>query len=209
MSLQPHHERAVRAAVADKGAAEQVINQLNGVATSLDGPGAAAGTGVTAREYALDPRGVFHQTVLTVSGLAVAMTDAGAAGCHGTQKVYDFPAGLIGVLGCVTDLTFTAGSGGIADTAAVVGAIGSATVGTNNDTLTSTEADILPSTAATLTGGVGACDGENTAVAVLNGTATAIDANLNIAVPDAGSSASDTITVSGSVTFTWMQFGDN
>jgi hypothetical protein len=137
------------------------------------------------------------------------MTDAGAAGCHGGTKIYDFPAGNVIILGATTDLAITAGSGGITDTASVVGSVGSAVAGTDNATLTTTEANIVPSTAATLTGGVGACDGESTAAAILDGTATAVDAYLNFAVPDAGSSASDTLSVTGTVTIVWVALGDN
>ncbi len=169
------------------------------------GNGAAAGTGVVASE--LSP--ILHQTVLTITDLAITMTDATTAGCHGSQKIYDFPAGLIAVLGVVSDLQVAAGAGGIGDTAAVVGSIGSAAVGTDNATLTSTEADLMPSTAATLTAGAGNCDGQSTAMAILDGTATAADAYLNLAVPDAGSSANDTLTVNGTVTITWANLGDN
>ncbi len=169
------------------------------------GNGAAAGTGNVATEQ----RGNVHTTVLTMTAMSITMTDATTAGCHGSQKIYDFPAGNIMILGATTDLAITAGSGGITDTASVVGSIGSAAIGTDNATLSSTEANIVPSTAATLTGGVGAMDGESTASAILDGTATAVDAYLNIAVPDAGSSASDTVSVTGTVTLVWINLGDN
>jgi hypothetical protein len=41
-----------------------------------------------------------------------------------------------------------------------------------------------------------------------DGTATAKDAWLNIAVPDAGSTANDTFTVSGTITLVWSNLGD-
>lgn len=166
--------------------------------------GAVAGTGNTVSEQV----GLVHKTVITVAN-TVTMTDATTAGCHGSQKIYDFPAGNILILGATTDLSVTAGAGGIGDTASVVASIGSVAVATDNATLTSTEANIVPSTAATLTGGVGAFDGESTGVVVLDGTATAVDAILNLAVPDAGSSASDTIVVAGTVTLVWVNLGDN
>lgn len=169
------------------------------------GNGAAAGTGNVASER----QGVVHTTILTLTALSVTMTDATTNGCHGSQKVYDFPAGNIMILGATSDLQITAGAGGIADGAAVVGSVGSAAVGTNNATLTSTEADIVPSTAGTLTSGVGDVDGQSTGAAVLDGTATAADAYLNLAVPDADSSASDTLSVTGTITLVWVNLGDN
>ena len=170
------------------------------------GVGAKNGTGVTVVEYGDD---VVHKTVLTLTSLSVTMTDATTSGCHGTQKLYDFPEGAITVLGAFMNLTTLAGSGGIADGAALVGGVGTAAVGTNNATLTSTEQDILSSTAGTLTGGAGTLKkyaSPNTTA--YDGTGTAIDAILNLAVPDADSSASDTVAVSGTVTLIWANLGD-
>ena len=172
---------------------------------SRSGAGAVT-TGVTAAEYG---DGVIHQTVLTLSSVAITMTDAGAAGSHGSKKVYDFPAGLIHILGATTNLTTLAGSGGIGDTGALVGSLGSVAVATDNATLTSTEANVVPSTDGTLVGGAGTLKGKSTADAVLDGTGTAIDLLLNLAVPDADSSADDTVTVSGTITITWVSHGDN
>lgn len=168
--------------------------------------GVAAGTGVTASEQS-----GLRKTVLTLTNLSVTMTDATTSGCHGTQKLYDFPAGNILFLGATCDLTILAGSGGIGDTASAVVGVGTAAVGTNNATLAGTEQDLIPSTAATLTAGLGSAKGKSltAGVAVFDGTGTAIDAILNIAVPDANSSANDTFTVNGTVTLTWVNLGDN
>jgi hypothetical protein len=171
--------------------------------------GAVAGTGVTVAESS----GAIHQTVFTISALSVTMTDATTAGSHGSQKIYDFPAGLIQVLGCTTNLTIARVGTALAADAAVVGSIGTATVGTDNATLTGTEADICPSTASTLTAGAGATAGQSTATemaaGVWDGTATAKDAYLNFAVPDAGSTGDDALTVNGTITITWINHGDN
>ena len=177
----------------------------SGQVTSDIGNGAAAGSGVSASEQA----GRVHTTVLTLTASSITMTDAGAAGCHGGTKIYDFPVGNVMILGATTDLAITAGSGGITDTASVVGAVGTVVTATDNATLLSTEANIVPSTVATLTGGVGACDGQSTASVILDGTDTAADAYLNFAVPDAGSTANDTLSVTGTVTLVWINFGDN
>jgi hypothetical protein len=153
--------------------------------------------------------GQVHKTVLTLTALSVTMTDAGAAGSHGSHKVYDFPAGPIQVLGCSYNLAITAGAGGIADGAAVVGALGTVTTATDNAALTTTEADLIASTAGTLTAGVGALAKHGSIVTTaFDGTATAKDAYLNLAVPDADSSANDTIAVTGTITICWINLGD-
>lgn len=150
------------------------------------------------------------KTVITLSGRSITMTDAGAAGSHGSAQLYDFPQCNLLFLGATCDLTLTAGVGGITDTAAVVVGVGTATLATDNATLTGTEADLVPSTAATLTAGVGVGEGKSltAGIAMFDGTATAKDAWLNIAVPDADSTANDTITVSGTVTIVWANTGD-
>jgi hypothetical protein len=162
----------------------------------------SAGTGCTATEYG---NGIVHTTVLAVSALDVTMTDAGAAGCHGTSNLYTFPVGGVTILGATGDLTLTAGAGGIGDTAAAVWSVGTVAVGTDNATLTTTEADIISSTASTLVAGVKNAQGTGPGtVAFFNGTSSAKVARLNIAVPDADSSASDTFTVAGTVNISWL-----
>ena len=167
--------------------------------------GVASGTGVSAAEY---PSGL-HKTVLTLASLSVAMTDATTAGAHGSQKVYDFPAGPIHIMGASFDLTTAAGAGGLADNAALVGSLGSVTVGVDNATLTTTEADIIASTAGTLSSGAGTLKKHGSIVTTaFDGTTTPVEAFLNLAVPDAGSTADDTITVSGRITIYWINLDD-
>lgn len=131
-----------------------------GQITLEEGIGAEAGTGVTAVEQLP----LLHRTTLTFVGVEVDMTDAGSAGCHGAQKIYDFPAGLIEVVGAIVNLTTEAdaiGEGtGIAATAALVASLGTSTVGTDNATLLGAEANIHPSIAGTLTDSEGALVGK-------------------------------------------------
>jgi hypothetical protein len=172
-----------------------------------------AGTSPSEDVVAADSAGQLHQTTFTVSELSVTMTDATTAGSHGSQKIYDFPAGLIQILGCTTNLTVERVGTAIAADAAVVGSVGTVTTQTDNATLTTTEADIVPSTACTLTDGAGAMAGVSSAATmaagVWDGTSTAKDAYLNFAVPDADSSGDDALTVNGTVTLTWVNHGDN
>lgn len=162
--------------------------------------------GVTVVERGI---GFVHQTVFTLTAASVTVTDATTNGAHGGIAIYDFPSASITILGATSDLAVTAGAGGIADGASALCSLGSVVVANTNATLTSTEADSMPSTAATLSGGVGACSGASTAYAMFDGTATTTDLYLNFAVPDGDSSASDTLSVTGTVTVTWTENGDN
>lgn len=170
------------------------------------GSGTASGTGVVATE---DGFGAYHTTLLTLTALSVVMTDAGAAGSQGKQKVYTFPAGPIQILGASYNLTTLAGAGGIGDTAALVGSLGTVTVGVDNATLTSTEADLIASTSGTLTAGAGVLAKHGSLVAAAyDGHTTPTEVYLNLAVPDAGSSADDTIAVTGTIRIHWLNLGD-
>ena len=180
------------------------LNLLRDAATS------SAVAGVANAGAVVDESVGTIRTTLKLSNQVITMTDAAAAGCHGSVKLYDFPACNLLFLGATCDLTVTAGTGGIADTAAVVAAIGTAAVSTADATLTTTEADLIPSTAATLTAGAGAAKGKTltAGVVVFDGTTTAKDAYLNFAVPDAGSTGNDTLIVSGTITLVWSNLGD-
>lgn len=177
--------------------AVEEIQNMQKLTIGQDGNAGAGVTGAVATETGVPLR----KTTLTLSG-TVTMTDAGAAGCHGTKKIYDFPTGVIKIHSVKTDVHLVAGAGGIADDAAAVASLGSAAVGTDNATLTGTEADIVASIAATLTGGAGDADSIGNGV-TLDGRSSAADCNLNLAVPDADSTASDTFTISGTIDIEW------
>lgn len=182
------------------------LSQLHESAGTVPAATLAAGVAISESGF-----GALHKTVLTLSSVSITMTDATTAGSHGSLQLYDFPTGVFFLLGAVTDLSTLAGAGGLADTAALVGALGSEALATDNATLTSAEADFVPSTAGTLSSGAGVLDGETTTalIAIWDGTGGAIDLFLNLAVPDAGTSANDTLTVSGTITLFWLELGDN
>lgn len=175
------------------------LEKLNGV------EGVASGTGVSA----IQGVGLTQVVTFPISALNVVMTDATTAGSHGSQKIFTFPEGNVMVLGAVTDLTIARVGTGLTATSAVVSSLGSVTVSTADATLTSTEADIVPSTASTLAAGEGVTKGASTATAVLNGTTTPAEVYLNFATPDAGSTATDALTVNGTVTISYLVLGDN
>ena len=169
--------------------------------------GVASATGVTVTEAL----GRLHTTVFTLQDVEIPMVDAGAAGSHGTVKLYDFPPGLLYVMGVTADTFLIKGAGGIAGSAAMVGALGSGPVQTDNATLFGAEADVLPSQDVSLSGIIGTLRATTTAQeagAVHDGTETARALHLNLAVPDADSTADDIIVAIGTATVTWANLGD-
>lgn len=167
--------------------------------------GAAAGTGVTASERV----GRVQKTTITLVNANIDTVDNGAAGAQGSLKIYDFPAGNIAVLGAVGLLTLARVGTALTATSAVVASVGTVAAGAGDATLTSTEANIMPSATATLSSGTGTADLASTAGGMFDGTATAIDAILNVATPDAGSTGNDALTANGTITITWINLGDN
>lgn len=167
--------------------------------------GAVAGTGVTVQEQA-----GLYRTTITLTNASVTMTDATTNGSSGSLKVYDFPEGNLVFFGATTNLTIARVGTNLTATAAVVAGVG--TVAAAADvTLTSTEQDLVPSTVATLASGAGTVKGKSltAGIAVLDGTASAKDAFLNFAVPDAGSAGNDALLVNGTITLLWANAGDN
>ena len=185
---------------------QRVVTEAN--AETASGSGAVSGTGVTVVESG---DAALKKTVLTFTNVSVTMTDATTAGSHGSLKVYDFPAGLLSYLGGTTNLTIARVGTAITTTAAVVGAVGTVPTVNDNATLTTTEADLIPSTISTLTAGAGVTKGKYAVAPQVpfDGTATAVDAYLNFAIPDAGSTGNDALLVNGTITLVWSNLGDN
>jgi hypothetical protein len=178
----------------------------NGVVGTESALAAASATGVTKTEKI----GANKIVTLTLTNKVIAVTDTGgAAGGHGSLKLLDLPEGNVLFLNASTNLTVARVSTGIVATAALIGSVGSAAVSTADSTLTTTEANIVPSTSATLTAGAGTLKGETTAIAFVDGTATPAGVFLNFAVPDAGITATDSLTVNGTITVIYNVSGDN
>ena len=177
----------------------QELEKLNGSA------GTVSGTGVTAVQGA----GGVQTVTLNLAATPVAMVDATTAGSQGALKVFSFPAGNLTILGATTELDIARVGTALTATAAVVGAIGTTATSAADATLTTTEANIVPSTVATLAAGIGQFDGQSTGILALDGTATPVDVYLNFAVPDAGSTGNDSLTVTGRVTLVFSISGDN
>lgn len=128
----------------------------------------------------------------------ITTVDNTTNGAQGNLQLLTLQAGLWLVLGAEANVALTKGAGGLASTAAVVASIGSVVPGTDV-TLTSTEANIIASTACTLSSGLGTFEGAASASAFLDGSTSAKSLYLNFDVPDAGSTANDTLALLGTV----------
>jgi hypothetical protein len=176
--------------------------------TTVSGAGAANGATVTASETVAGP---LHQTLLTLSATTITVRDVQTGG---GVKIYDFPEGRIGILGAVGTLTFTTTSV-LASTlhASVTGNWGVGTVTQSTGTLATTQQDIIPTknftSSATVNVANTATSQPLAAAAQFDGTATAIDAFLNIGVASGTDIDADaTVTCTGTILITWLALGD-
>ncbi len=172
-----------------------------------------AGT-VTAVEYGFGP---FHQTVLTLTNLAMAISDTNVGG--GT-KVYTFPEGVISILGAtaanITPTTTSVIASTLNASKTLSAGVGSVqTVAQASGTLVTTEQDIVnafaPTSSATINVAGTAASGYLSATTALkyDGHTTAQAIYLNCGVPTATDIDADaTTTWSGTVTITWVFNGD-
>lgn len=174
--------------------------------------GSAAGTGVRATQYGGQ---AIQRTVIKLTNAAVTLADEAGVVAYGGLKIYDFPAGLILFLGAVADLALTKSSAGVnADWDGDVG-LGTVTA-SNNATLSSTEQNLIPSTATPqAASGATTADCKSTTTesgTVLDGTSTPVDVFLNLLVDDADHNVTGTacnLIVNGTITLTWINLGDN
>lgn len=151
--------------------------------------------------------GILHQTTLTFTLTGDHDLDLADSADHGTGiKIYDFPNGSIQILGatCNAVVTSTNAEGGGATFPMALGS----EVGADDATLTSTEADIIPSTA--VAGGEDKDFHATLAAPILfaNAGSTDLDLYLNAAILDTVSEGAVTIAVTGTVTITWINLGD-
>jgi hypothetical protein len=157
-----------------------------------------------------DTLGVIRKLTAKLSAFRVATVDSGgAAGAQGSQKLWTFPEGVIQIHGSVFNFTLQREGAGIAAGAAVVASLGSVTAGAGDATLATTEADLVASTVATLTAGVGSAKKHGSFVAIaFDGHTTPMSVFLNFAIPDADSSANDALLLTGFVTVFYLFLGD-
>lgn len=170
------------------------------------GAGSPATAGIKAEELGA---GVVRKTVLKLSNTPITLTDVAGTCQYGSIKLYDFPQCGMQTLGARVVGALTASS--LVATFGGVFSLGSA-VAAGDATLTSTEADFLPSkTITTAVANVAAFSGVTIAAPATvywDGSSTAKDLYLNVAITDNASSAAGTGYFTGIVEVFWISFGD-
>lgn len=156
--------------------------------------------------------GIFRQTIFTLSSLPVTITDTNA---YAGIQIYTMPAGMITPVGAVATVAVTTTSALVstlnAESACHYG-VGSAVA--SNITLATTMQNFLNTTAftssATVNVASAAASGYGIGIVTpVNGTSTSVPLYLNLAVDDAGNIDADaTVTVSGTITITYVVLGD-
>lgn len=182
------------------------LQQLNLPLKNSYGTGAKATGPISVEEFG---DGVIHKTVITLTDFPVDVGNTTGAS-FGGAKLYDFPAGVLNVLGCVANLAFDwagtdIGAGGAGD-------FSLGTTITADATLSGTDANLLASTAMTDPAVAGVTDGAGhlATAAIIDGHSAAASANLNIIIDDADveNGADDVVKVSGTITIVWINNGD-
>jgi len=173
--------------------------------------GGSAARGAVAGGATVSEGGGVNRTVISLSAVAFALADAAGVVAYVGKKLYDFPEGLVVILSAVANLTITKSSAGV--NADFDGDFGVGTVtASNNATLSSTEQDIIPTTATPqASAGATTAKGQSTGVVLLDGTGTAKDLYLNLLVDDADHDVTGTpcnLLVSGTITLHWIAGGD-
>ena len=156
--------------------------------------------------------GIMHQTVFTLTALPLTLADVtvGAG-----VKIYDFPEGVITIMGASGSVAETTTSA-LASTlnASVTYNWGVGTVTQANGTLATTEQDIVPTTNGTASAtinvaGAASPAARTAAPAQFNGNTTPIDAYFNVGIAGATDIDGDaTVTFTGTITITWMFNGN-
>ncbi len=152
--------------------------------------------------------GVHHKTRLTLSGVTVTMTRGGTSCAYGNLDLYTFPNGELSLLGGNLALV-TSGGPTLGQTATVEVSLGSTTnVPTNQTNITNAmDENIVLGQSATVT--LAACVGTfsganvNTSSTNVQLATTQHTAELKI-VGNTSWDAAATVSVSGTMTFNWM-----
>jgi hypothetical protein len=164
------------------------------------------GTVVAAAASATESIAWVKSTTITFTNVAPVATDGSDEG--ESVKIFDLPDGPICILNAVADLSCVTLSGA---TNTFVCSIGSAAAG-DDSALTSTEANVVPSTELDTTAGTvltNAFDAVLAAPVTLDGTATAADLYFNWAIDDDDTDGDVTNTVSGTVRLDYVVGDDN
>ena len=169
--------------------------------------GGAAANGAVA----VDDHGGVRRTVLTLSAVPFALVDQAGVIAYVGKKIYDFPEGDVVVLSAVANLSVLGSSAGVNNTFNGDFAVGTVTA-SNNNTLSSTEQNIIPTTPTpAAVAKATTAKGRLAAPVSLDGTGGALAAFLNFLVDDTDHDVTTTpanLVVTGTVTIVWASAGD-
>ena len=211
---------ALENALGDDAAEKELIDLLNnGVVNNNQVTVLESVTGLSKTDRG---NGVIQKTTLTLAAVPLAITDALA---YSGKKLFTFPQGRIRVLDCVVNLAFTTTSAiaGTLNSGATV-SLGIGSVTASSITLATTMQNFMPGSgeavknftsstvinvaAAAVTGFMAAVAAAQLA-AILDGTTTPVAVFLNLGVPtNTEIDADATLTVTGTIEFTWINDGD-
>lgn len=184
---------------------------LSAPPVTTSGNGAKNGATVSVVEQG---DGVLHKTILTCTATPLTFGDEAGQGQYGGVKVYDFPLGLINIMGAVID-------GAVTLTAPAIntwnGDIGlGVEAPTDHQDAANKTGQIMPKVATTTAvAKVATTDAVSVATALTesgarwrDGTATAIDLFLNLLIDDdAAHDNTITGTFTGTITVLWANLG--
>lgn len=150
------------------------------------------------------------QCIAKFVNMPVTLTRTSGSIASGSATVMTFPAGLDIIDGAVLRITSIAADGASLTAANLVVSVGTVAADTANGTLTSTEANIVPSTAAAMAASaVGVVEARTTTVpGLLNGTSSANVVRLNFATSD-DITSTRTLTVNGYLLVTARSLGNS
>lgn len=141
-----------------------------------------------------------RKTTFVLTDVEMIITDAGAAGAHGTIKLYTFTDGHTDIYTGAIEGDLSAGTGGIANNAVLDIAMGSTTVSVADETLALTEQNISTKDDVTLTGGSKAFSATNLSQVDMDGE---LALYLNVAIENASCNADDILTITGRCVIIW------
>lgn len=157
--------------------------------------------------------GDFFKLIFTLTAARIPVTDGADSGSHGSLKIFDFVPGAIAFLGCRQDYTaYDADGTGVPDDAAFeigvgTSAIAAAADGTLGDGANENVGQAVAQTLSSGTTTGTAVDGAKTTA--LNGTATAVDLNLNFSGTAATVDGNGTLDVTGTIEVAGVMLGDD
>lgn len=175
---------------------------LNSIAAEAVTAGTDAGVSVV--DY---NAGGIHRTVVTLTAVAMAALKGTGSTGYGKTKLFTFPEGAVDILGVSVCLTAAVTADWAPTTP--VASLGTTGAAADNATLTTTEVDVMASTALTIAANATALKvlGPATLRPVFDGSATAKDLYLNFAC-NSDPSVPKGFVWTGKVYVLWGYLGD-